>query len=1002
MTAKNSRTQGATKPVRTPSRAPIGIALIVIALLVTSYWMYVRHQTAYFVNRDLRLLAWSSGQLKESLARTSGYVRSFAQWHLYTGDEWQSYHAGHSDPAHEEIAQRYFPGFDFLSRMDTPPRPSTATAVDAGGEKTGFTQDLRIQNGKQIVAITSFDIAEWQDKNRQVPRVGAVGEIPLENIAEPVFRAGFLEVFDVLMVAKPGGEVIYETRPAETQTPGQSPTAAGDASAYRRDAYKGQASKLRLTDLRQLETKALFHDAQPLSIESLSAETHYADVTIAGEDYIFFSQPCRLFGQKEESADPKSQTAAKIAEGIAAAKTIAVGGEATNPDASGAAAIKPSTEKGAWIVCGLVARSRFRGDSLAISATTVALAVALLLVAVCCWPFLRIALIGEFERLTVADALAVGVGALIGLSIATLTIVDAIAYHRIQKVTDNQLREFSAWFEGLLRNDITRAANALTVIQTLARPSAQETTWTTGHLESAKFISDETIKVFPFIDSFAWIDPGGMQRAKQSVKSAAPLVSVAERRYFLDARDNNATSFRCGDTVTPPIVMESIHSSTTGDPEAVFSANVRTPNDERYSVVAMTASMVQAINPVIPPGFGFVIIDDAGNVIFHNDSQRNGNENFFDESDHNRQLRAAVLARRADSVEMKYWGEDQNAYVRPMEGVPWTLIVYRDKRLLETMNVESLVFALFFLLLLASLLVIALIVCTIVRPRYRAPWAWPSQKKLDRYHRLAVVFVLLVTIFVICIITLRERWTVMVSLLLPLIAILSAYLVLRRGRSSFLAKMLSAAGLFLAGLFVYTVAKAPIDLNVRFADAVWTKVVIYIAVAALCLLVAIRRKKQRLRPSAEIERAYVFCGVLALFLVSVLPTLGFFKAGWWLELEALLKSGQLTIANRLERRLEFLARQSAREDPRIATTYYMPHFYDSWWYLTNSREQRPATFQWRSGTSLNGVPRTPRQPRGRMSRRLHCRSTPKNRCACATCGIRRRATTPGHGRVTDR
>ena len=232
-----------------------------------------------------------------------------------------------------------------------------------------------------------------------------------------------------------------------------------------------------------------------------------------------------------------------------------------------------------------------------------------------------------------------------------------------------------------------------------------------------------------------------------------------------------------------------------------------------------------------------------------------------------------------------------------------------------------------------------------MRPRYRAPWAWPSQKKLDRYRRLAVVFVLLAAVFVLCIITLRERWTVMVSLLLPLISILSAYLVLRRGRVSALVIIISATALFFLGLFVYTVAEAPVDLNVRFAHPVWTKVVIYAAVAALCLLVGIRRKKQRLRPSAVIERAYVLCGFLAFLLVAVLPTIGFFKAGWWLELEALLKSGQLTVANRLERRLEFIAKQSAREDPDISQTYYMPHFYRPWWWLSElPRGGRPAGF----------------------------------------------------------
>jgi len=904
------------------SRTPIAVAAIVIALLIASYWIYVRHQTSYFANRDLRLLAWSSTQLAKSVERTSGYVRSFAQWSLYANDDWKTYRAGH-DPSHKDIAERYFPGFAQLKRVDP-------DEVKKNAGKYGFTQKLTVENGAQVVEIQSIDVGDWP-AGPTPSTVGAVGKIPLEKIADPVFQTSFLDVFDELILAKPGGEVIYRLHPADSEQNTRTAQLASEAGINRREIHKGQASRLMLTDLRQLQTKALFHDAQPLTIDSLASETHYADVTIGGEDYVFFSQPCRLFGQQEEDADAVSQkTPATAATQPAATASTPATSAAAKSDATTAAKLPPV--KGVWIVCGLVSKSHFREDSLAISSPTVALVVALLLLAVCCWPFLRIALIGEFERLTVADALAVIVGALLGLSVATLLILDVISYRRIESVTDKQLRDFSGWFEGWLRTDIDRAAKALAELEQLRKkPDAG----TTGDLEKNLRVSsdpEDPINVFPYIDSLAWIDEQGTQRAKQSVGPRAPLIPVSDRRYFLDAKAGNVTTFGCGSRVTLPVALESIHSGTTGNAEAVFSMNVAGRNNG-YSVLAMTASQIQAINPVLPPAFGFVIIDDAGNVIFHDDPQRNGNENFFDESDHNRQLRAAVLARRADSVEMKYWGEDHSAYVRPMEGLPWTLIVYRNKRLLETMNVESLVFTLFFLLLFASLLVTAIIISTLARPRYRAPWAWPSPKKLGRYRRLIVIYLLLALVFTLCIITLQERWIVMISLVLPLIAMISAYLVLIRGRASVATFAVSVAGIALVSLFFYAVFESRINLNVRFTDPFLTKVLIDAGMSAAVVLVPFRRKKQRLRPASEIEHAYIWCGALGLLLISVLPTFGFFKAAWWLELEALLKSGQLTIATRLEQRLEFVASKSALEVAPVSTTYSMPHFYDSSWWL---------------------------------------------------------------------
>ena len=77
--------------------------------------------------------------------------------------------------------------------------------------------------------------------------------------------------------------------------------------------------------------------------------------------------------------------------------------------------------------------------------------------------------------------------------------------------------------------------------------------------------------------------------------------------------------------------------------------------------------MRSLIGPVLPPGFAFAVIDDSGDVLFHSDRQRNGNENFFVETDNNRRLRAQVAAHSADALNINYWGAQYRAYVKPMQ-----------------------------------------------------------------------------------------------------------------------------------------------------------------------------------------------------------------------------------------------------------------------------------------------------------------------------------------------
>ncbi|HXH40716.1 MAG TPA: cache domain-containing protein, partial [Thermoanaerobaculia bacterium] len=857
------------------SRAPFAIAIALAALVVASYWLYVRHQTAYFANRNLRLLAWSSAQLGESLERTKGYVRSFAQWGKPPsgpGTQWKSYRLG-PDPTQDQIAKKYFPGFESLVRLDEAVAPAQPAPTSiAPSARSGYTETLVVDDGRQFLRIhyTAPGTAGAGQKT-----IVAEGEIPVDRVVEPVFRAGFLDAFDVLLLARVSGEdnshanVVYALRPAvATSRYASDPTAD---NPNKRDTYKVRASNLSVTDLSQLETKALFHDPQPLSVAALSGATTQADVRIGGEDYLFFGQPFLLLGQSDD---------AKEVPVVADAVFTQLKKDVLHATSDSTPA-RPPAQKGTWIVGGLVSRSHFRDDALAISPSTVALVVALLLLVVCCWPFLRIALIGEFEHFTIADALAVGVGALIAISICTLLIGDVIAYRRMNSVADAHLKKFSTWFEGWWRTDLQRAADAFSAIEAITEPAVTKAAGegtlplSIGCLEQESFdvppnvsgappvpgvppvmrspacvaedalaartpalnikglkitiLDHVAIKAFPYVDSFSWLDKNGTQALKWSAGPEAPLASVPDRRYFIDARDQNELTFLCAPTCTVDgwpaatkqqkmrfdrFVLQSIHSATTGNAEAVLSRHTRV---SAYPVLAMTLSEFQGINPLMPPSFGFAIIDDLGNVIFHSDPQRNGNENYFDESDHDRQLRAAVLARKEALVDIKYWGEDHRAYVRPMRGLPWTMIAFRDKRLLETMNVETLSFALLCLMCLSSLLVVGIIVCTLARPRYRAPWVWPSAKKLDRYRRLGVVFILLAVMFVLSIMALDVAGVVATSLLLPLVAIVSAYLVLRRGAFSRVFVAVFAVWLVLVLLVIDVVQRSQVDESVRLA-----------------------------------------------------------------------------------------------------------------------------------------------------------------------------------------
>ena len=66
---------------------------------------------------------------------------------------------------------------------------------------------------------------------------------------------------------------------------------------------------------------------------------------------------------------------------------------------------------------------------------------------------------------------------------------------------------------------------------------------------------------------------------------------------------------------------------------------------EDNPVLAIATRMYSIIDPVLPPGYGFCIMNAEGEVLFHSETKRNTQENFLEEVAQNEKIRAAVAGR---------------------------------------------------------------------------------------------------------------------------------------------------------------------------------------------------------------------------------------------------------------------------------------------------------------------------------------------------------------------
>jgi hypothetical protein len=353
--------------------------------------------------------------------------------------------------------------------------------------------------------------------------------VSLDQVLNPIFARRVGAAFDMLLVSEGDGKVLYSIRPPPSSStllgqedewidqPEEPPpaseqcpepvankrlsTARSDSPASSAAADRESGSVLLIKNLKALSERKGWSQPPPLNLDRLSSATSSTKVTLEGNDYVLFTQPY-TFASVNASSDGKPHQ---------------------------------------WIVCGLVSASRFRFEVSAVSTTLIMVAVALALLALCCWPFLRIALIDPSQAMTITDVVLIVMCTIVGVAAITLSLLAGFSYRSISRMADVQLEQFSEQVNGDFGKDVGRAAIALDAVESLtsarALELASQKAAPSSELLPCVLRSDPKVTQYPYIDSIAWIGDDGMQLARFS-RIVGPLFAVADRAYFQLARMN--------------------------------------------------------------------------------------------------------------------------------------------------------------------------------------------------------------------------------------------------------------------------------------------------------------------------------------------------------------------------------------------------------------------------------------------------------------------------------
>ncbi len=420
-----------------------------------------------------------------------------------------------------------------------------------------------------------------------------------------------------------------------------------------------------------------------------------------------------------------------------------------------------------WAVCGLIRSSRFNSECRAISSNYLIKVIFLVLIISLCWPLFKLLLMGQRDRLGMSDVSFLGLSLIMVSAFLTFALIDAYSYFFTRDKIDHQLKTFSEKIHENFNNEIRAIHEELKMLnkkiilpKDIAKSRNQQ-----KDQEEVDIFKGGLVKLndpYPYFTSAIWIDDTGHQRVKWTVKDrTTPFIDVSTRDYFRKAHEDWLFEKKCNE---PRVWFESIYSSNSGESTSVISLPWADQNTKW--VACIDTRFLTFYQSVLPPGFGFCVIDTTGKVLFHSDETKNLREDFLLECDNNYALRSAVFGHANGFFNVRYEGNDHRIYSSPLSYGDFHggIMVFCNKELTRIANLQILtVSSVLLLLLLCIPLVVFGLYCLvrlIIRmflPRrgafshnFRGQifWLWPNKEWAEKYGE--IIFFNIILCFILC------------------------------------------------------------------------------------------------------------------------------------------------------------------------------------------------------------------------------------------------------------
>jgi hypothetical protein len=345
------------------------------------------------------------------------------------------------------------------------------------------------------------------------------------------------------------------------------------------------------------------------------------------------------------------------------------------------------------VIAGLISQPHYAEAYKKIPFNFFALFVVLFLLLVIHLPILKVYILGVNERIRDWDIRMI-IGSYFIAAFFGFFLLSTIFLDREQSLQNRtNLRLLSNQIEGNLTSELVDMSNQLSVFDSTLNSICSSNTdsllraMVTDTIQQSRKYLDQAFKprIYPYLENVFWIDSSGKWTARWAFKEVfkkSPLIVVKDRQYFRDFKLNEPFSVpgvKDSITIQPTLsklegeyVVTVVKKSQVG---LCFPRNIQ--SRIRPYLIGMSSEMHSVSNVIMPPGYGFSIVDNQGAILYDSKRGRPLLSNIFTQTENPDALRQTTLYRtwrNFDKIPLR--GKSMALISRPLTGMPYQLIVY--------------------------------------------------------------------------------------------------------------------------------------------------------------------------------------------------------------------------------------------------------------------------------------------------------------------------------------